>query len=112
VSSERALTARLQAGGLPVAIAARVGGSHPDFNRMTLVGTAGALEIHDWFGLRRRRGAGDWIALGTAQSNRQTGQAAQLDQLAAMIAGEAHTLPGFAEALAVQQTIEAILQGR
>jgi len=111
VSSERALTARLQAGGLPVAIAARVGGSHPDFNRMTLVGTAGALEIHDWFGLRRRRGDGDWVAVGTAQGNRQAGQLAQLDQLAAMIAGEAHTLPGFAEALAVQETIEAILKG-
>ena len=112
VGSEQALTARLQAGGVPVAIAARVGGSHPDFNRMTLLGTAGALEIHDWFGLRRRRGEGEWIAAGTAQSNRQLGQAAQLDQLAAMIAGEAHTLPGFAEALAVQHTIEAILQGR
>ncbi len=112
VSSERALTARLQAGGLPVAIEARVGGSHPDFNRMTLSGTAGALEIHDWFGVRRRRGGGDWTALGTAQGNRQIGQTAQLDQLAAMIAGEAHTLPGFAEALAVQQTIEALLQGR
>jgi predicted dehydrogenase len=112
VSSERALTAHLEAGGVPVTVAARVGGSHPDFNRMTLVGSAGAIELHDWFGLRRRRGDGDWIAEGTAQGNRQTGQATQLDQLAAMIAGEAHTLPSFTEALAVQETIEAILKGR
>jgi predicted dehydrogenase len=112
VSSERALTARLEAGGVPAKVEARVGGSHPDFNRMTLVGSTGAVELHDWFGLRRRRGNGDWIADGTAQGNRQTGQAAQLDQLAAMIAGRAHTLPGFAEALAVQETIEAILKGR
>jgi len=112
VSSERALTARLKAGGVPVAIEAQVGGSHPDFNRMTLVGSAGAIEIHDWFGLRRRRNDGDWIAEGTAQSNRQMGQAAQLDQLVAMMEGSAHTLPGFAEALAVQETIEAILKGR
>jgi len=112
ISSERTLSARLKAGGVPVTVTARVGGSHPDFNRMTLVGSAGAIELHDWFGLRRRRGAGDWIAEGTAQSNRQIGQAAQLDQLLAMIAGRAHTLPSFAEALAVQETIEAILKGR
>jgi predicted dehydrogenase len=112
VSSERALKARLKAGGVPVTIDAQVGGSHPDFNRMTLVGSAGAIEIHDWFGLRRRRNDDDWIAEGTAQSNRQIGQAVQLDQLAAMVDGRAHTLPGFAEALAVQETIEAILKGR
>ncbi|MBE0620950.1 MAG: Gfo/Idh/MocA family oxidoreductase, partial [Burkholderiales bacterium] len=56
VSSERALTARLNAGGVPVTIEAKVGGSLPDFNRMTLKGSSGAIEIHDWFGLRRRRG--------------------------------------------------------
>jgi predicted dehydrogenase len=106
------LTARLQAGGVPVAVEARVGGSHPDFNRMTLVGSAGAIELHDWFGLRRRRGDGEWLAEGTAQSNRQIGQAAQLDRLLAMIESRAHTLPSFAEALAVQETIETILEGR
>ena len=112
VASERALKARLRAGGVPVTVAAQVGGKHADFNRMTLVGSAGAIEIHDWFGLRRRRNGGDWIADGTPQSNRQIGQAAQLDQLAAMIDGQAHTLPSFAEALAVQETIETILKGR
>jgi predicted dehydrogenase len=112
VGAERALKARLKAGGVPVTIEAKVGGSHADFNRMTLVGSAGAIEIHDWFGLRRRRNDGDWVPAGTAQSNRQIGQAAQLDQLVAMIEGSAHTLPSFAEALAVQETIEAILKGR
>ncbi|MGP1677672.1 MAG: Gfo/Idh/MocA family protein [Burkholderiales bacterium] len=112
VASERALQARLKAGGVPVTVDARVGGSLPDFNRMTLVGSAGAIEIHDWFGLRRRRKDGDWIAVGTPQSNRQIGQAAQLDQVMEMIEGRSHTLPSFAEALAVQETIEAILKGR
>ncbi len=111
VCSERALQARLKAGGVPVTVDARVGGSLPDFNRMTLIGTAGAIELHDWFGLRRRRG-GDWLAVGTPQGNRQIGQSAQLDQVAEMIDGRAHTLPGFAEALAVQETIETILKGR
>jgi predicted dehydrogenase len=112
VSAERSLRARLAADGVPVTIEAKVGGSLPDFNRMTLVGSAGEVEIHDWFGLRRRRKDGDWIADGTAQSNRQIGQSVQLGQLAAMIDGHAHTLPSFAEALAVQETIEAILKGR
>ena len=112
VGAERALQARLMAGGVPVTVAAQVGGTLPDFNRMTLLGSAGAIEIHDWFGLRRRSNDGDWIAQGTPQSNRQLGQNAQLDQVAAMIEGRSHTLPGFAEALAVQETIEAILQGR
>ena len=112
ISSERALSAQLVAGGVPITVAARVGGSHPDFNRMTLTGSAGAIELHDWFGLRRRRGDGDWIEQGSAQGNRKLGQAAQLDQFVAMIEGRAHTLPSFAEALAVQETIEAILKGR
>jgi predicted dehydrogenase len=109
VASERGLQARLNAGGIPVTVDAKVGGELPDFNRMTLVGSAGAIEIHDWFGLRRRGKGGDWIAEGTPQSNRQIGQSGQLDQVAAMIEGKSHTLPSFAEALAVQETIEAIL---
>ncbi len=112
ISSERALQARLKAGGVPVTVDAKVGGSLPDFNRMTLIGSSGAIEIHDWFGLRRRGKGSDWIAVGTPQSNRQIGQTAQLDQVVEMIEGRAHTLPSFAEALAVQETIEAILKGR
>lgn len=112
VSAERGLRARLSAGGVAVMVEAKVGGTLPDFNRMTLVGSSGAIEMHDWFGLRRRRGGGDWISEGTPQSNRQLGQSGQLDQLAQMIEGREHTLPSFAEALAVQETIEAILKGR
>lgn len=111
-SAERALSASLSAGGVQVTIEAKVGGSKPDFNRMTLLGSAGAVEIHDWLGVRRRRDGGDWIAEGTPGSNRQISQSAQLDQVTAMIEGRAHTLPGFAEALAVQETIEAMLKGR
>jgi predicted dehydrogenase len=112
LGAERGLTARLRAGGIPVLLSGRVGGDHPDFNRMTLVGRKGEVELHDWFGLRRRIGSGDWVAEGAPQENRLTGQARQLDQLAAMIEGSHHTLPSFAEALAVQETIEALLRGK
>ena len=47
----------------------------------------------------------------TAAQMRAEGQAAQLDQWLAMLEGCAHDLPGYAEALAVQRTIEALLAG-
>jgi predicted dehydrogenase len=112
VGAERALEARLSAGGVPVTIEGRVGGSHPDFNRMTLLGSLGVVEVHDWFGLRRRRGDAHWVVERSPQENRAIGQAAQLDQVAAMVEGRPHSLPGFDEALAVQETIEALLKGR
>ncbi|KPK04030.1 MAG: hypothetical protein AMJ64_14520 [Betaproteobacteria bacterium SG8_39] len=108
--AETALRSRLTAGGVPVEVEGRVGGDHPDHNRLTLYGSRGAIELHDWFGLRRRSGNGDWQALRSPQDNRQIGQRAQLDQLVALIEGRAHSLPGFAEALAVQETIEAMLR--
>jgi hypothetical protein len=49
--------------------------------------------------------------VGSAQENRTIGQVRQLDQLVAMVEGQSHKLPSFAEALAVQRTIEALLQG-
>jgi hypothetical protein len=43
---------------------------------------------------------------------RAAGQAAQLEQWVHMIEGRTHGLPSYAEALVVQQTIEALLAGR
>ena len=109
-SAETALSAQLQAGGIPVTVQARVGGGPDDFNRTTLRGSAGELELRDWFGLSRRRGAGAWESLGDAADFRARGQVDQLTQWVALIEGRAHKLPGFAEALAVQETIERLLQ--
>jgi predicted dehydrogenase len=111
VSAERALSARLKAGGIPIAISARVDGADADFNRVRLIGTGGVVEIHDWFGLRRCGDDGVWIAEGSPEANRATGQTRQLDQLVAMVLGKSHTLPSFAEALEVQRTVEALLRG-
>ena len=107
--AERSLRSTLDFHGVPVAIDGRVGGEHPDFNRLTIVASSGAIELHDWFGLRRRAGSGDWQNHASPQENRETGQRAQLDQLVAMIEGRPNTLPSFAEALEVQETIEAML---
>jgi len=109
--AERALTATLLAGGVPVQLQAQVAGTVDDFNRMTLQGSTGAVELRDWFGLQQRQGDGPWQARGDPAAMRQRGQADQLDQWVALIEGRAHGLPGYAEALAVQQTIEALLAG-
>ena len=110
-SAERALVATLQAGGVPVQVQAAVTGAVDDFNRFTLLGSTGAVELRDWFGLQQRQGNGPWLPQGDAAAQRLRGQADQLDQWVAQIEGRPHTLPGFAEALAVQHTIEALLAG-
>ena len=110
-SAERALTATLQAGGVPVQVQAAVTGALDDFNRFLLQGSGGAVELRDWFGLQRRQADGAWQAEGDPAALRLRGQADQLDQWVALIEGRPHSLPGFAEALAVQETIEALLAG-
>ena len=110
--AERALQARLDAGGVPVTVEARVGGDAEDHNRMVWQGRDGALALQAWFGLQQRRGDGPWQTLGEPAALRLQGQAAQLDQWAALVDGRPQGLPGFAEALAVQETIETLLAGR
>ncbi len=110
-SAENALSAQLEAGGIPVAIEARIGGDVDDFNRMTLRGSAGEIELREWFGVCRRRHGAGWDSLGDAAELRTRGQVDQLAHWVALIEGRPHGLPGFAEALAVQETIEALLAG-
>ena len=108
-SAETALRAELTAGGRPITITAQVGGEPADYNCTTLRGSAGELELRDWFGLRRRSTGGAWESLGDAAELRLRGQADQLTQWVALIEGRAHTLPDYAEALAVQTLIERLL---
>lgn len=112
VGAETALTAQLVAGGVPVTVNGRVGADAPDdFNRMLWQGSAGAIALQDWFGLQQQAGGGGWQPQGDAAAMRAEGQAAQLEQWVALIEGRPHGLPGYAEALAVQQTIETLLAG-
>lgn len=110
--AEIGLRAELSAGGVPVRIKAQVGGELADFNRMSWQAEQGGIELGDWFGLARRRSPeGGWQMMGDPAMLRSRSQADQLDQWVALIEGRPHSLPGFAEALAVQETIEAMLAG-
>jgi len=110
-AAETALRAQLQAGGVAIEVQAAVTGTLDDYNRLTLQGSSGEIELRDWFGAFQRSQPGDWQSLGDAAQMRALGQDAQLTQWLALIEGRAHTLPGFAEALAVQETIERLLAG-
>jgi predicted dehydrogenase len=114
LGAETALQARLQVAGVPVSISGRVDAAlaQADHNRMRWQGRDGAIELREWFALSRQRMGEAGVTLGDAAPMRAAGQAAQLEQWVAMIEGRAHGLPGYAEALAVQQTIEALLAGR
>jgi predicted dehydrogenase len=109
--AETALSAQLEAGGIPIAIEARVTGTVDDFNRTTLRGSSGEIELRDWYGVQRRRTGAAWEDLGDPAELRQRGQIDQMAQWVALIEGRPHSLPSFAEALAVQVTIEALLTG-
>lgn len=116
LGAETALHARLQAGGVQVSVDARVASdvATPDHNRMRWLASEGDIELREWFGAAQQRRGGPWQPLGDAADLRAQGQAAQLDRWVNLIEGSAegaHGLPEFAEALAVQQTIETLLRG-
>jgi predicted dehydrogenase len=116
VGAETALQARLQAGGIEVTVDARVAPDVPvaDHNRMRWQAADGDIELSEWFGVAQQRRGDVWRPLGDAADLRVAGQVSQLDRWADLIDGrpaQAHGLPGFAEALAVQETIEQLLRG-
>lgn len=109
--AETALRAELRAAGVPIRISACVGADLPaDLNRMVWRSGDAEIELTEWFGHIEQRRGEQRRPLGDPAALRQSGQADQLDQWAALIDGRSHALPGYAEALAVQQTIEALLK--
>ncbi|MFX1679341.1 Gfo/Idh/MocA family oxidoreductase [Mitsuaria sp. CC2] len=112
VGSEQAVEAELVAGGVPVAISARLEGDRADDNRMLWRASEGEIELRDWFGVTQQRQGERVQSMGDAETLRMNGMTDQLSHWSAMLDGHSHSLPGFAEALAVQKTIEAVLAGK
>lgn len=98
--AETALTGRLRVGAIPVTIEGRVGGDAADFNRFALVGDRSTITFTEWLGKRDGQ---------PVEAGARLAYLRQLDELVAFVEGRPHQLPDFAEALAVQQTIEALL---
>jgi predicted dehydrogenase len=109
-AAESALAASLRAGGVPVSIAGSVGGQAPDVVEARFIGAGRELRLIDWFRLVEHSPgrAGEPVA-GLPDDPRSAAFLSQLDQLHAMLAGRAHTLPDFAAAWRVQRVIEAML---
>jgi predicted dehydrogenase len=113
--SERAIDARLEAGGLPVVLAGGVGTTgKDDHNLWTLTGDAGAIRLRDWSVAERQCADGSWETDPAALPNERTRPLVlkrQLEGVARMVAGEPHHLATLAEALDVQRVVERILAG-
>jgi len=110
--AETALEAELRVDAVPVWVTGRVDAAIAvaDRNRMVWRAQRGVLAVRDWYGVTGQRNGGTEEALGEPDVLRARAQADQLDQWAAMIEGRSHLLPGFDEALVVQQTIESLLR--
>jgi len=110
-AAEIGLRARLFAAGVPVDIDAAVLGQEADVNEMRWRARGGEVWLSDWFRRIRLRKDEDWRELGERDLRPDLTEADLLEHWSALLDGRSHALPGFAEALAVQQTIEALLSG-
>ena len=110
--SERAISATLSAGGIPITLTGAVGTTaKDDHNLMTLTGNGGTIRIRDW-AIAERLFNGIWQPAGDAMPQDQArplGLTRQLAGVAAMVRGEPHPLATLEEALAVQKIVEGIL---
>ncbi len=110
--SERAITAALTAGTLPVTLAGGIGRTEKDdHNTWMLTGPKGRIRLRDW-SIAEREVNGAWQAPEDAVPNvkaRPMILARQLDKVAAMTRGETTNLATLEEALAVQTIVERIL---
>jgi predicted dehydrogenase len=113
-AAETALSATLRSGGVPVTVAASVGGTAPDLIEARFIGAAAEWRLSDWYRLETfdAKAPQGRPAPGLPADPRLASYQRQLDQLHAMLSGDTHSLPDFADALAVQRTVEAMLTTR
>jgi predicted dehydrogenase len=113
--TERRITARLDAGGLPGRLTGSVGSTEQDdHNTWTIQGVAN-IRLRDWSIAERQRPDGTWASDPDALANERMRPLVlrrQLEQVARMTRGEPHHLASVTEAYEVQQVVEAILSGR
>ncbi|MGK7868763.1 Gfo/Idh/MocA family oxidoreductase [Falsiroseomonas sp. E2-1-a20] len=113
--AETAVRARLTAGGVPVTVEGRVGGTDRDeANEWRLEGEAGSIRLRDWSLAERLEADGAFRPAPDALPNermRPMVLRGQLDKVAALTRGQPQDLATLREALEVQEVVEAILGG-
>jgi predicted dehydrogenase len=111
--SERKIEARLLAGDIEVTLTGGVGTTaKDDHNIWMLEGDKGAIRLCDWSIAERRLPGGSWQQAPDALPNEQARPLAlkrQLEGVVWLARGEPHHLATLAEALNVQEIVEAIL---
>ena len=112
-TSERSIEAKLTAGDVPVALSGSVGTTaKDDHNIWMLEGDKGAVRLCDWSVAERRLPDGSWVRAADALSQAEARPIAlrrQIEGVVKLTSGEAHHLATLAEALQVQEIVEAIL---
>ncbi len=112
--SETSLSATLSCAGVPVSLTGSVGGQPPDLVEARFIGSSSELRLSDWYRLDclDASAPNGKPVVGLPDDPRLATYQRQLDQLHAMLSGEAHSLPSFADALIVQTLIENMLSTR
>ena len=96
----------------PLVVLGTSGGAGPDVVEFVVRGETGALRLRDWYRLQAFDGDGWTDVLGDARPQLAAdAYTAQLDQLAALLRDEPSSIATFAEALSVQELVEATLRG-
>lgn len=111
--SERTIEAKLMAGDIPVDLKGSVGTTaKDDHNIWMLEGDHGAVRLCDWSVAERRLPDGTWEPAADAPSQADARPIAlrrQIEGVVKLTRGQAHHLATLAEALDVQEIVEAIL---
>lgn len=111
--SERRIAATLTAGSLPVTLSGNVGDTTKDDHNIWMIeGDAGAVRLCDWSVAEKRAPDGTWQRDPDALPNEKARPLVlkrQLEGVARMTRGEPFHLATLAEALEVQEVVEAIL---
>jgi 1,5-anhydro-D-fructose reductase (1,5-anhydro-D-mannitol-forming) len=110
VGAERFAAVQLDANGLPININGTTLGAGPELQQITFWGAQRSMRIRDLHTLEIAEGD-QWRAAYPAPENVEIDTyTRQLDNLAAALDGQAHTLASFRDALETQELIEAILE--
>ena len=107
--AETHVLAELECGGVPISIAGGCRGVGPKRWEFTVWGSRRSYRLQDMFGLVSSDGGAWTDELAHVEDPERDGWDRQLDDLAALVAGEPSPIPGFREALTVQVIVEAIL---